>query len=292
MCGRIPISHVYYLWQRSKRDSRIKEENKMFESQPNYYGAAPMGAPMGGYQFNGMAPQATMKVQNVLSEAEIKELQSTASQFSLGLTDREMLQAACNHRSADGTTDTLVIDPKTGLCRCTICGYEFKPVDSDTSYEVIKDACDRIVDLLQTIKIMYTDLPAQAAREYFPIIPLINKIPQLFQFAAKSFAKHEYTGWTWNNQSMAGAAMFQNLNNIFGAGMQPMQNPAFAGGFMNAPQAPANGFGYPGASQPQPFNQGYQYVPGQAPVAAAPTVAAPVAPEATPTETVKQTVNV
>jgi len=262
----------------------------MFEQQ-NFYGATPMGAPMGGYQYNGMNPQATMKVQNVLTESEIKELQSTASQFSLGLTDREMLQAACNHRSADGTTDTLVIDSKTGLCRCTICGYEFKPVDSDTSYEVIKDACDRIVDLLQTIKIMYTDLPAQAAREYFPIIPLINKIPQLFQFAAKSFAKHEYTGWSWNQQSMAGAAMFQNLNNIFGAGMQPMQNPAFAGGYMNAPQAPANGFGYPGASQPQ-FNQGYQYVPGQNPVPAAPTVAAPAAPEAAPTDTVKQTVNV
>ena len=267
----------------------------MFDQSQGFYGAAPMGAPMmGGYQFNGMAPQATMKVQNVLSEAEIKELQSTASQFSLGLTDREMLQAACNHRSADGSSDTLVIDPKTGLCRCTICGYEFKPVDSDTSYESIKEACDRITDLLQTIKIMYTDLPAQAAREYFPIIPLIGKIPQLFQFAAKCFAKHEYNGWSFNQQSMAGAAMYQNLSNIFGAGMQPMQNPAFAGGFMNAPQAP-NGFGYPGASQPQPQpfvpQGGYAYTPGQTP-AAVPTVAAPVAPEAAPTDTVKQTVNV
>lgn len=268
----------------------------MFE-QSNFYGA-PMGAaPMGGYQYQGMNPQTTMKVQNVLSESEIKELQATSSQFSLGLTDREMLQASCNHRSIDGTTDTLVIDPKTGLCRCTICNYEFKPVDSDTSYEAIEDACNRIVDLLQTIKIMYTDLPAQAAREYFPIIPLIKKIPQLFQFAAKSFAKHEYTGWTWNQQSMAGAAMFQNLNNIFGAGMQPVQqNPAFNPGYMNAPQAPTNGFGFAGASQPQPqpyMNNGYQYVPGQNPVAAAPTVAAPAAPEAAaPTETVKQTVNV
>lgn len=284
--------------------------------QNSFYGAAPM---MGGYQYSGMPAQQPTKTPNYLSADEIKELQQTSSQFSLGLTDREVKQAYCNHRTADGLRDSLVFDEKTGLCRCTICGYEFRPVDMDTNYETIKESCDRVVDFLQTIKIMYTELPAQAAKDYFPIIPLINKIPQLFEFAAKCFAKHEYNGWNYMNNSMGGAAMFANLSSMFGGGMPQMQQPAFGGapmgapGFMNQPvQAPygapvaapygavpnpaANAFGFVGASTPgyNPMTQGYQYVPGQAPAAPAqPTVAAPAAPaEAAPTETVTKTVNV
>ena len=116
----------------------------------------PYGVPMGGYQYNGFPQQP--KVMNVLSEDEIKELQAQRSQFSLGLTERESKQAACNHRSIDGTSDSLVYDNETGIARCTICGYEFRPIDADTSPESIRDAADRIVDILQTIKLMYTDI--------------------------------------------------------------------------------------------------------------------------------------
>lgn len=278
----------------------------MFD-QTNQYGAPQMG----GYQFQG---QQVQKVMNVLTDAEIKELQQSTSQFSLGLTERESLQAACNHRSADGTQDTLVFDQATGIARCTICGYEFRPIEPEVSYDTIKEAADRIVDILQTIKIMYTELPGPAAREYFQIIPLIGKVPQLFEFAAKNFAKHEYNAWNYNNRNMGGAAMFQNLNNMFGAsmnmGMQQPQYNAYAQqpnaqvGYPNpamnngAPMM-GNAFGYPGASQqPQmgyaPMTQGYQYNPNQA-TPVAPTVNAPVAPavvDSNATETVTQKVNV
>ena len=268
------------------------------------------GAPqMGGYQFNGYQNQQMVpKVMNVLSNEEIKELQQSTSQFSLGLTKKEILQGACNHRSPDGTQDSLVFDQNTGIARCTICGYEFRPIEADTSYESIKDSADRLVDILQTIKIMYTELPAEAAREYFQIIPLIGKIPQLFEFAAKNFAKHEYNAWSYQNHNMGGAAMLQNLNNIFGASMQPM-NTQF-NGFANQPQQPVgypnpvmqpgNAFGYPGASMaPQPgympMNPGFQYTPNQPAPQVAPTVTAPQVPavaEEAATETVTQKVSV
>lgn len=277
----------------------------MFDQTPNQpYGAVPT---MGGYQFNGYQPQQIPKVMNVLSDAEIKELQQNTSQFSLGLTEREVLQGACNHRSPDGTSDTLVFDQSTGIARCTICGYEFRPIEPDVNYESIKDAADRIVDILQTIKIMYTELPASAAREYFQIIPLIGKVPQLFEFAAKNFAKQEYNAWSYNNANMGGAAMFQNLNNMFGAsmGFQPQQ-PQFAGynpyaaqpqGQVGMPQPMMNPFGYNGASQGyQPMTAGYQYQPTSQPSPVAPTVQAPTAPSVVDVPanetTVSQTVNV
>lgn len=279
--------------------------------------------PMGGYQYQGY--QNVPKIMNVLSDDEIKELQQQRSQFSLGLTARESLQAACNHRAPGGASDSLVYDPETGIARCTICGYEFRPIEPDSSYETIKDAADRIVDILQTIKLMYQDLPPQAAREYFQIIPLIGKIPQLFEFATKDFNKHEFNMWSYNGANMGGINMLNNLGAMLGAapmgmpmgqpqmqqpyqapmGMpmgQPMQQPYPQMG-VGAPmpmaqpqQMPgANPFGFDGASQYVPQAQGYVYNPAQAPQqVVAPTVnpaeAAPAA--AAPTETVAATVEV
>ena len=258
---------------------------------------------MGGYVYGGMA-QPMQKFSNPLSADEIKRLQQKGQQFSLNVTEEEMLRGICNHRNAEGTGDTLVFDPITGEARCTICGYKFKPIEANVSPEEIKEDVERIVDILQTIKLMYIDLPADAAKEYFPIIPLIEKVPQLFEFAAKNMTKHETYNWQYANRNMGAVSMFNNLQNIFGAGMmaQPQQmgfNPA-----MGQPQMGFNpamgqpGFGYPGASVPgampnpafggyAPQTAGFQYTPG-VPTAATPTVneAAPVAPEATVTQNV------
>lgn len=257
----------------------------------------------GVYYGGPVAPQVP-KVMNVLTAEEIKELQAQRSQFSLGLTEREAKQAACNHRSLDGLSDSLIYDQNTGKATCQICGYTFRPIEANVSPETIQDAADRIVDILQTIKIMYTDIPANAAREYFQIIPLVAKTPQLFEFAAKSFNKHEFDRMQYGNRNMGGMAMLQNLNALFGAA-QPAYNPYAAQPGMpmgypaGQPVAPnANAFGYPGASQqpvgyqPQAGVTGYTYTPNvAAPVAApasAPVVQAPAAPADAPVETTVQ----
>ena len=283
------------------------------------HNAMGMNPQMGGgyYNFTGVPTQVQPKIMNTLTDDEIKILQSGQSQFSLGLTQKEMLQGACNHRLPDGTGDSLVFDPYSGVARCTICGYEFRPIDADTSLDDITEAKDKIIDILQTIKLLYTDLPSDAAREYFQIIPLLMKVPQLFEFAAKNFAKHEMNAWQYTNQNMSGISLLANLGNILGAGQmpvyggaapqmqrpyvapqQPVMNPGFAAGYPNAAyQAPVtpgvNPFGYAGASQP--VNPGYAYQPGQV-TPVAPTVAAPAAPAApapaTSTETVTTEVQV
>jgi hypothetical protein len=258
-----------------------------------------------GYpSYNGFQAQQQPKVMNYLTAEEIKQLQQKESTFNLFLTETETLQARCNHRSADGTQDTLRLDPTTGLVTCAICGATFKLVDADTSIDSVVDATNRILDILQTIKVLYTDLPAQAAIEYYNIIPLIMKMPKLFEFAVKAFNKHEYNAWSYqNNNGMTGMGMLQNFTNIFGGGM-PMQqayNPYAAApqqpvGYPQQAPAGYNPFGYAGASTAyQPQTAGFAYNPQQ-PVAPAPAAApAPApAPAAAPASdvTVTNTVSV
>lgn len=268
-------------------------------------------------------PQAATKFENALTAEEIEQLQKKVSQFSIAITNEERLRGICNHRTADGTQDALVEDQITGNMRCQICGYEFKPVDPSIGIEEIKNTVQVIEDILQTIKLLYIDLPPEAARDYFQIIPLIDKIPELFEFAAKNFSKHEFNQWNINGRQPGTVNMFNNLLNLFGGGqmMQPQQPMGFGNPAMNAPagmptgpamqpmgfatpgMAPgvvpqSNGFGFAGASQYQPQMGGFQYTPPVATTPAQPTVmpnpaaAQPAAPaEATPaTDSVKTTV--
>lgn len=269
------------------------------------------GAMTGGFNYQGM-PQPQQKWGNVLTEEQINRLRKSENEFSLGITEEQSLRARCNHRSPDGTHDTLTFDPITGEARCTICGYKFRPIEPDVDFAVIKDDVDRIIDVLQTIKLMYIDLPDQAAAEYFQIIPLIEKIPQLFEYAAKNMTKHETYNWQYNNGNMGAMNMFNNLQQMFSNGMnmgmpQPNMGMGVPNGMpvgmvpptMGMPQQPmSNGFGYPGAGAYQPQTAGFQYTPNQQSTpmttsAQTPSVTAPAAPEASnETATVQQTVTV
>lgn len=272
------------------------------------YGAPQYGTP--GYMYQGMTPQQQVKQNNVLTPEQIKQLQQNQEQFSLSITQEEYWRGICNHRTADGFNDALVEDPNTGCVTCTICGYTFKPLDPNVSLDSIKDSVEVIIDILQTIKLLYVDLPDEAAKEYFQIIPLIGKIPQLFEFAAKNMAKHDNIAWTYNNRNMGAAAMLKNLQAAFGGGMmgfgapmgqpmgapmmgQPQPNPAM---FAGTATPGANAFGYPGASAAQGYTPGstgfaYQPNPGVATTPVQPTTQEP-APQASSSDDVKVTTKV
>lgn len=250
-----------------------------------------------GYGYNNGAGVPVQKHNNALTADQIKKLQQNVSQFSLALTEEEYLRAICTHRNAEGTADTLVYDPMTGMARCTICGYEFKPVDANVSKEEVKGIVDDIINVLQTTKLMYIDLPAEAAAEYYPIIALLNKAPQLFEFAAKNLTKHEANNWQFATQNVGAMNMLNNLQSMFAGGM-PMQPqgtyapqqmmgqpvPNMPAGYPTAAYgnpAMSNGFGYPGANpamgyQPQTAN--YQFTPPVTTTPAQTTVPAPAAP--------------
>jgi hypothetical protein len=260
-------------------------------------------------QFNGMAPQQMPKRTNFLTDEEIKKIQANRTQFTLTITEDEHLRAACNHRTADGTSDALEQDPENpNGCVCRICGQKFVPIMDDSPQDYVQGITNEFCNILQTIKLMFVDLPADAAKQFFDIIPLAQKTPELFSIASKNLAKYDanIAMYGMNNQSQSAMGLLSNLMNMVGSGAgfgfqgQPMyqQQPMMGGGTPN-PAFGGNAFGYPGASQYNGFNafggygyqpqmQGYQYTPGapQAAPTADPNTAAPT------TDTTSKTVNV
>ena len=313
----------------------------MFEQAGNFQnpymgqqfgGGYPYGYNNGyGYQTVPGGAEPSMKLSNVLTDEEIKSLRQAVSQFSLGLTEKETLRAACNHVDSKTGLHSIVTDPITGVSRCSICGYEFGDIDPhNLNSETVKEITDKVIDILQNIKLMYSDLPDSAVREYFQIIPLIDKIPKLFEFASKNLSKLSGTNTMNYQNGMGAASMFNQFSNSFtNMGMmgQPMMNQPMMNQYAANPQQPvgypgANPFGYPGASQAQPqfapigqqqpmFNNannanvggyqpstvGFNYQPtAQQNTPVQPTITAPGAPKAEDTKaedvTVTKTVNV
>ena len=261
-------------------------------------------APYGMNMMGAQQQPNNYRIPSTLTPDQIRTLRNQGSQFSLGLTQEEVLRAICNHRSEDGLSDTLVYDPVTGTAKCTICGYEFRPIEPNVDYETIKEDVKRVQDILQTIKLMYIDLPAEAAKEFYPVIAMLDKVPQLTEYAAKNMAKHDAYNYMYNDRNMGAAAMFANLSNMFSNmsmnyQQQPQQAPGFYGqpaGFPQAayPQPQVNPFGFNAGVAPAPAYtpgtpNGFAYAPaGQAPAPVAPAAApAPTAPaDATVTQTV------
>lgn len=268
----------------------------------------------GGYQYN---PQTMPTKQgSTLSQEENQKLLRKENQFSLALTEIEMLKGICNHRTQDGTGDTLIQCPD-GSVRCSVCGYEFMPVDSQTGREEIQEATKLIVDILQTIKLLYIDMPIATQREFFQIIPLIEKVPQLFELAVKNFSKHENFGnWGFKGQNMSAMNLFSMLSGALSdpnvmmggapqmgmpmGGMPQYGNPAMNPqmGMPMGGMPMSNGFGFVGNPQMtvptggmpgyNPQTSGWQYNPNQA---QAQQGQPPVVPEGTqaPTQTTATT---
>lgn len=237
-----------------------------------------------GYQWNPNPAQQT-KQMNVLTADEIQTLMKQENKFTLALTQTEKLKAACNHRRADGLGDSLV-ENADGTVSCQICGYTFKPVDPATSGEdYLNAAVAEIVDILQTVKMLWIDVDPQVLREYSQVLPLIEKLPQLYQIAVKNYSNHEnYNSWAYAGKNMSTLQMFGLLNGMLnGVGVPNQQQ------FQAAPQnaMPGYNYGY-GYQQPQQFQPGFNpfaaqgYQPQAQGFAYQPGMAAPQQPVVDP----------
>lgn len=189
----------------------------------------------GGYSYTGGAP--IHKQPSTLTAEEYNRLVKQENPFSLALTEVEVLRAICNHRTPDGLGDTLLAT-SNGQMKCQVCGYEFIPLDStEIDKEGIVASTKVIIDILQTIKLLFVDMPTEVHREYFQIIPLIEKIPALFDLATKNFQKYETNnGWNYRNSNMGTMNLFQMLSSALTGAGQPQPNPT-------GPNPYANQFG-------------------------------------------------
>jgi len=235
----------------------------MFNQQP--FGQGNFGGyPQGGMQY---AQMPVAKMTQVLTPEQMKQLRTTSSQFSLQVDPIEITRSLCTHKD---NGKIALIDNQDGSVTCTICGAKFKLVD----WEVVQvqEVTNMFIDVLQSIKTYYLDIPESYVTEYFKMIPLLEKVPKFFELAYHNFKKYEQGNQFQQNNGMYG---FNMLSAIAGPGMM---NPGFnqgqqgfgqggqqgfvQGGPVGAPMyQPAGGYGSPFVSQGYPgqYPQGQEY---------------------------------
>lgn len=217
--------------------------NNMYQPQGFY-----PNTPFAG---QGMVPnqQPMAKTGNWLSPDKYALLQKGLTQFKLSVTEEELARGQCNHYNVNGTSALIPDADGSGGCTCSICGTHFNTTEFKA--EDVMNATQNILDILNTIKIMYLSLDPNAALEYFQIIPFIEKIPQLYNIAVNDFKKYEGVN-TFVQPSQ------QNPFNIFSM----MTNPAAFAPAYGYQQPMAQPMGYqpqPVAPQAQPmYNPLYQ----------------------------------
>ena len=257
------------------------------------------------YGFNGgVVPnqqQLSPNMQSWLTPDKLALLRKGVAKFNLSVSDEELARGQCNHMS-NGRSALIPDADGSGGYTCSICGTHMNV--REFSNEEVKNATDNILDILNMVKITYLSLDPSTALEYFQIIPLIEKIPKLFEIAMNDFKRYD------NSTSFVQGGN-QNPFTLFNS----IVGPGFGGGFMNvqpqgyygnqqfnaAPQqygAPAqyNTAMNPMYGQYQPQQMGYQpqavnaYQQPQQPMGYQPQAAnaQPVAQEAAPAQTQPQ----
>lgn len=173
---------------------------------------------------------------NPLSKEDMALLKQKAPQFSLAVSQIDALKAICTHRDSEG--EKLIQNPD-GTVSCAICGTTFRPVNAD--YETVKQIFESAVNCLETIKIMYMDIPDDVTKTYFQMTPFLAKGPQLYKIALDHYNRYSGSGVMANN--------YNNGGNVF-AMYSALMNPAAAMG-MGMPQQQVP-YGQPGMAQGTP----------------------------------------
>ena len=167
---------------------------------------------------------------NPLTKEEMATLKQKAPQFTLAVDQVTALKAICTHRDQNG--DTLLSNPD-GTATCTICGTTFRPVNA--TVEDVAQIFQSAIDCLETMKIMYLDIPNDVTKGYFQMIPFLEKAPQLYKIALDHYSRYGNTsvmGRDYNangnafalyNALMNPAAMMMGMQQNMPYGQQQVQ---------------------------------------------------------------------
>lgn len=213
-----------------------------------YYGQQGMGQPyynaydpnMYGYQAYGYNNIPTPANQNALTAEEIQMLKNTrpSSKIELSIDRTDVLRSMCTHKE-NGKDVVMQVNDGSGDVWCPICNRRWKP-DMKTKEEV-QELVVELIDQMENAK-WAGDLPTELTRELFTLIPLLNKYPDIHEYAMNTFNKYYSARGMYNAQDTNIYGMY---NSLFGAGMPST-------GYMGAPMQ-----GYYGQPQQAPVNQGY-----------------------------------
>lgn len=220
--------------------------DNMMNNNNYYYGQQQaMGQPYyGAYDPNMYAYPAmgynnipTPANQNALTAEEIQMLKNArpSNKIELSIDRMDVLRSMCCHKE-NGKDMVMQVNDGSGDVWCPICNRRWKP-DMKTKEEV-QELVTELIDQMENAK-WTGDLPTDLTRELFTLIPLLNKYPDIHEYAMNTFNKYYSARGMY---SAADTNIYGMYNSLFGAGIPST-------GYAGAPQ------GYYG--QQQPAQQGY-----------------------------------
>ena len=188
-------------------------------------------------------PQA--KMTQPLTVEQIQDLRKKTGGFTLDIPEIEFVRAKCTHKENGGFT---LVDNRDGTVTCTICQETFNLLD--VTPEQAMEITANFVDLFQSIKTYFLDIPDVYISAIADVLPIVKQMPELYKLAQNNFSRNENG---FNNLSNRGNMNgFNLLNNLLSPGgyapqggyQQPQYNGGYApqGGYQQQPQS--NGFGY------------------------------------------------
>ena len=137
------------------------------------------------YQY---APVNNVEWTQPLTQEEARSLKTTAPAFDiLNVSKEEMVKSHCAHRDPIKKQLTLRSTGDGQTFVCTQCGEEFNIVD--VSEDEVERYVNGIIDILQTAKTFYVDLPPKTIDAYFQMIPFLKKLPRLYKLAHDTFTR-------------------------------------------------------------------------------------------------------
>lgn len=226
------------------------------------------------------APQPRARNTQPLTNEQIAALRKDSNTFNMKVSQEEVWKAICTHKdktTGDYTLDNIGTDEKGSIWKCGICGKEFHFLD-EISVERVDEIVKDMIDVLQTSKSIYLDAPEEMVRNYYQIIPLLEKLPYLWSQSLANFNKYVNNTNSPLAMSPNYANNFATLNNIIGgAWANPvMNNQYYQMPMMNV--QPNNGWyqqqpaydpnmmnGYPQTAPQQPPMNPWGGVPQQPP---------------------------
>lgn len=213
-----------------------------------------------GYGYGGMVynQQQPPKMTTGLSPELQNELRNMRNTFTLQVTPEEQNMSKCYHKH-NGQFATH--QNPDGSYTCDICHATFNVVE--TTPEEVREISNQFINILQTIKLFNVDMPDQWA-SFFSIIPMINKVPELYKISLDTIRKYQNGISNINQQNglygYNALAMLTNPAMGYGMGMpmggyynQPMNNNGYGPMVMN------NQMGY--YNQPMPMNNQMNQLP-------------------------------
>ena len=193
--------------------------------QANFYGTV--------YQQDNWQPPS---MDSTLTPDELKILKSSKPDdqlFNLNIDQKDVLRAICNHK--EGGRD--VVQPMqdgSGLVWCPICGAKWDPTEA--SREEVEQAINTLYNHMQH-DTWYGFYPINVGREYFAMLPLLEKFPDLYKYGADNVNRLLYQG---RFSAANNASIHYQYDQLFNRNR--MVNPNMYGGY---------GYGAP-SYQPQP----------------------------------------